>query len=259
MTDDDYKALKEDIRQYGLKNPIWIYEGQVLDGRNRSRACDELGIQPNYHTFYPGKATAIDFVVSMNLHRRHLDETQRGMVAGRLAQLPRGGDKTKVPIGTLTVEEASRKLNVSPRTTKRAHVVLKEGPPELIAECDAGETSLNDAVQQISKRKCAQRVLDEIPEDKRPESIEELQAQVEERLTILDRVSKISEAFHRISHVILKCRTGSPLNELFEDFDDRQLEWALQGVDEILSEFQEWRSEILRMNPSLKRALRQVN
>jgi hypothetical protein len=146
MTDEDYKALKEDIRQYGLKNPIWIYEGLVLDGRNRWRACDELGIPPTYHTFSPGKASPVDFVISMNLHRRHLNETQRAMVFEKLATRKRG-ERSNASIDafqSLTIDEAAKLGNVSTASIDRARVVRSEGSPELIAECENTLTSLND-------------------------------------------------------------------------------------------------------------------
>lgn len=257
MAPDEYAGLREDIRKHGLLEPIYVYQKTILDGRNRYKACTELGIEPLFVEWY-GQGSPVDFIVSLNLHRRHLNETQRAMVGERLATRPEGRPKT-TSIDAVSKAEAAELLNVSESSIDRARVIRKEGDPELIAECEAGETSLNDAVHQITQRKRAQRVLDEFPEDERPESIEELQSQISAQLTTLDRCSQVSKMFHQISQAVLKCRTGLSPDELFEGFDDRRLEWTLQGVDEILSEFQEWRSEILRINPSLKRALRQVN
>src|SRR3977135_224897 len=39
----DYHALREDIRQHGVKVPILVHGGEILDGRHRYRACRELG------------------------------------------------------------------------------------------------------------------------------------------------------------------------------------------------------------------------
>ena len=75
-------------RTLGLHEPIWLYEGQILDGRNRYRACQELGI-PCPTRVYEGQEP-LAFNLSLNLHRRHLNESQRAMVAERLATLPEG-------------------------------------------------------------------------------------------------------------------------------------------------------------------------
>ncbi len=45
---NDFRELKRDIREQGLCGPIWTYKGQIIDGRNRSRACADLGIEPTY-------------------------------------------------------------------------------------------------------------------------------------------------------------------------------------------------------------------
>jgi hypothetical protein len=48
MLDDEsvgFKALVEDIKANGLKEPVWRYEGKVIDGRNRVRACKAAGVE----------------------------------------------------------------------------------------------------------------------------------------------------------------------------------------------------------------------
>jgi Holliday junction resolvase RusA-like endonuclease len=81
-------------------------------------------------------AAALLNVVSLNLRRRHLDESQRALVAARIANLGNGqrSDHVEgVPIGT-----ASAMLNVSERTTKRAREVLRDGAPELVNAVQRG-------------------------------------------------------------------------------------------------------------------------
>lgn len=46
MSDEAYRELVEDIRKHGQLVPIWISNGEVIDGRKRLRACGELGIDP---------------------------------------------------------------------------------------------------------------------------------------------------------------------------------------------------------------------
>lgn len=79
----DFVDLKTDIKEKGLLEPIWIYQGKILDGRNRFRACQEAGVTIEFRE-YQG-TDPLGFVISLNLKRRHLDESQRAMVAARIA------------------------------------------------------------------------------------------------------------------------------------------------------------------------------
>lgn len=82
MTDEEYGALRDDIRANGLLAPITLYDGQVLDGRHRLRACLELGIEPRYEDF--AGDDPLSFVVATNVHRRHLSAAQRAALAVEL-------------------------------------------------------------------------------------------------------------------------------------------------------------------------------
>lgn len=78
---DEFEALKADISQNGLIEPIWLHpDGRIVDGRNRWLACDSLAIAPRFKT-WDGKGSLVAFVVSLNLHRRHLTSSQRAAVA----------------------------------------------------------------------------------------------------------------------------------------------------------------------------------
>lgn len=89
MSPAEFGALREDIRANGQREPIWTWRGQVIDGRHRAQACAELGIDPSTREYDGDEASLVGFVVSLNLHRRHLDESQRAMVAGKLMNVQR--------------------------------------------------------------------------------------------------------------------------------------------------------------------------
>ena len=78
MTDAEYAALVSDIAEHGQREAIWLHDGMVLDGRNRLLACNELGIVPEFREYTGDDLQA--FVVSLNLHRRHLTREQRDEV-----------------------------------------------------------------------------------------------------------------------------------------------------------------------------------
>ena len=70
--DDELQDLTDDIRAHGLIAPIVLFEGMILDGRNRAAACERAGIAPRYVQFEGGREDALILVVSHNLKRRHL-------------------------------------------------------------------------------------------------------------------------------------------------------------------------------------------
>lgn len=137
-----FEELKDDIRKNGVLEPIVFLDGAILDGRNRYMAARDLGIEYPRVEFDGEDPTA--FVVAKNLVRRHLTESQRAMVAAKLAKLPIGANQhsSGLPIG-----RASEMLNVGERTVARAKEVQENGAPELIAAVEAGEVSVSAAVE----------------------------------------------------------------------------------------------------------------
>jgi len=80
MEEADYRELVEDIRAHGLIEPIWLHDGQIIDGRHRYWACREAGREPSFRTWKAG-GSLVEFVVSLNLHRRHLNSAQKAVLA----------------------------------------------------------------------------------------------------------------------------------------------------------------------------------
>jgi ParB-like chromosome segregation protein Spo0J len=70
--EDELQDLTDDIRAHGLIAPIVLFEGMILDGRNRAAACERAGVAPRYVSFEGGREDALILVVSHNLKRRHL-------------------------------------------------------------------------------------------------------------------------------------------------------------------------------------------
>lgn len=158
ISGDDFALLRDDIKTNGLRVPIVLYEDKILDGRNRYLACSALGMEPKFTT-YKGQDPAA-YVVSLNLHRRHLTESQRAMVAGKLATLKNGERPAQICAGEKTQEEAAELLNVSRRAVQQARKVQSDGTPELIKAVETGEVSVSAAatVADLPKREQAKAV-----------------------------------------------------------------------------------------------------
>lgn len=138
-----FDEFVEDIRQRGVLEPIVMFEGQLLDGRNRYMAARKLGIKYPV-TEYRGK-DPLGYVLSKNLARRHLNESQRAMVAAKLAKLDHGVRQTGKFSDVPTQSQAAEKLNVSDRTLRSARIVQEEGTPELVEAVEHGEVAVSTA------------------------------------------------------------------------------------------------------------------
>jgi len=147
----EFDALCEDIREHGLREPItrMRFKGRrvVLDGRNRLRACLRTGMKPSWRDYEGTADGVLAFVLSCNLHRRHLDESQRAMVAARIATLAHGvrADRVDAQICASTQNEAAGMLGVARRTVQHARRLLDHGAPELVHAVDQGELAVSAA------------------------------------------------------------------------------------------------------------------
>jgi hypothetical protein len=98
------------------------------------------------------RPTPLEYVVSMNLHRRHLSVGQRAMIAKRTVATKHGGDRKSETIKSqncllISLEDASQMFHVSPASIKQAGVVQDRGIPELIALVDAGKCDVAPAAK----------------------------------------------------------------------------------------------------------------
>jgi ParB-like chromosome segregation protein Spo0J len=142
MEGTEFDALVADIKAHGLIEPIVIYQNQILDGRNRYRACEAAGVNYRVNNVIDTEFDPLSFVISRNLKRRHLNESQRAMIAARLSNLKLGDNQhSEGP----SIEGSSKLLNVGHASVERAKAVQRTGVPELVAAVDQGKISVSAA------------------------------------------------------------------------------------------------------------------
>jgi len=158
FNDEEFAALKTDIAAHGQRLPIILYQGKVLDGRNRYRACRELGIEPRCETAkVKNDDDALMLVVSLNEQRRHLSMAERTFAAERLATLLRGTNQylkgVDASIEAPTRLQAAKLMDVSIGSLERARRIAADGDKELQqAVCD-GRISLSAADDQVRRKR----------------------------------------------------------------------------------------------------------
>lgn len=172
MNKEELESLAADIRQNGLQNKIILYEKKILDGRNRFCACGIAGITPEFEE-YQG-ADPLRYIVSLNLHRRHLNESQRAIVAAKLANMKQGKRTDLQPSANLpkviSQPEAAKMLNVSERMIRIVKTIEKQAP-KLIEKIESGKMTAHKAQKEVATmRRIEERAAIATAGEKVPES-----------------------------------------------------------------------------------------
>ena len=167
MGEKAHDEFTADIGKNGLRDKILLDDDMILDGRNRHRALLKLGkCTPEcFETFEDycartgTKFDPIAFVVSKNIHRRHLTTRERAFAAARLADLKQGQRKSaNLQLSdTPTQKEAAEMLNVSPRSVASVKKVLNDGADETIEALEKGSVAVDvaESFAQLSKEEQA--------------------------------------------------------------------------------------------------------
>ena len=142
LPDDELEALAADIKKHGLRQPIIMFEGQVLDGWHRYLACKIAGVRAVERS-YDG-TNPVAFVKSANWHRRHLSESQRAQAIVSMNEWRSPGRSASNPVpgtGLKSTAELAKEAGTSPSTIERAKVVEERGSKVLKKAVVAGEVS----------------------------------------------------------------------------------------------------------------------
>jgi len=165
MEEDKLRELADDIRKNGQLVPVWLYEGKILDGRNRWAACQIAGVVPKAKEYAGDEPTA--FAVAMNDRRRHMNKGALAAVAAELlpffeadakrrqARKPKSESvPAKLPEqirGVESRQQAAKSVGVGERYVQDAKKVKQEAP-EVFERLKAGKITLQDAKREVAKK-----------------------------------------------------------------------------------------------------------
>jgi hypothetical protein len=169
MPDAKYRRFKADIAENGQHEPIRVYQGKIVDGRHRYRACKELGREPIIeHLKGPlSEADLARRVWSFNAERRHLTKSQLAMIAvdmeayldakAEAQQRMRAGGKIDAdPSAKLREGERAKgkasdvigaKSGISGRMVEYAMAVHASGVPHLVEHVKSGKLKVDGAAK----------------------------------------------------------------------------------------------------------------
>lgn len=194
MDPGELAQLVEDVRTHGLREPITLYDGQILDGRHRYAACRLAGVALRWELYEGDDPVA--FVLSKNLHRRHLTSAQKAAIAA--AALPaleaqareRQGTRTdlagpeddnireKIPESSRARDRAAALTGTNPRYVSEAKRLAQDAP-DVFEAMKSGAVSMTEAKALANQSEPGRKaVLNILPTMTKAERKAQLQLQV---------------------------------------------------------------------------------
>lgn len=189
MSTASLREMAEDIKANGQQQPVILFEGRLLDGRNRLKACELAGVEPVIED-WTGE-DPVRWVLSLNFHRRHLTDSQKSIVGARAEQLlaeraaeaqapsvPEPEPEAEVEeVVEAPAPEPSREMkrqareaaaalvNVSTNAIARGRKLIDHAVPELVGAVARGSVTLTQASRIAKLEPEKQRELAEQGDD----------------------------------------------------------------------------------------------
>lgn len=160
MPDAELQELVADIKKHGLLRPVEIYQGQIIDGRNRAKACELAGVTIRTAIAeIPENILPTEYVLSLNAHRRHLTPSQKAAAAvGAIPLLEKEANERQRLAGKLVEivpqakgrsrDLAAASVGANPRYVQDAKAI-QEKAPEVFEQVKTGEKTIPEAKREL--------------------------------------------------------------------------------------------------------------
>ena len=149
-TDEEFQEICKDVEKNGFQQPVKITTKNLLiDGRNRIEIAHAVEIEPSIE--YKDVKDVLGYIMSENLHRRHLTPGQKAMIAEKIANLPKGRH-VSIETSILSKRAVANKVGTSPASISRARTIRKLAPEEA-KQVEAGKMTMEQGYQAARRKK----------------------------------------------------------------------------------------------------------
>jgi DNA modification methylase len=211
----DLDALAEDIKKNGLQQPIILLNGSILDGRRRYMACRQAQVTPTFVEF-DGNIPPVDFVVSANLHRRHLTTSQGALAGLRILPLLKDDAKERQRLSKgrgrkgaqecatfrgKSADHAAQLVGSSARMIEMAKEVASKRP-DLLSQVEEGTISLSEARRELKRAESRRLRIANVPDNFEP-TVRLIQGDSQQQLPRLSEQSA-NQCFTSVPYYLLR-------------------------------------------------------
>lgn len=205
MSPSELDALTADVEAHGQRQPILVYDGQVLDGWHRYQACQRLGLEPRVETFRGGEDEARRLVLSANLHRRHLTASQRAVAVVSVAQWKPVGKPAVGANSVPSTELLAEQADVGTSTIEQAKTAVRAGRADEVREGRASVRRVAD--EERAKRAPAKPASEETEETEESEGPPALDDRLGDLVVEYEALQRVVEADDKLAAAWDECRT----------------------------------------------------
>jgi len=263
MDAEAFNALRNDIDENGLRQPITLYDGMILDGGNRYRACLDVGVTPVFVEF--AGSNIVSFVFSANLHRRHLSPGQQAAIVASaqdwsLAQKS-GRPESTQDCGLSTTKDRAAASGAHINTQAMADKVAKASP-ELAMQVAHGEKSLPQAVEELTGKRPGARPAAAVEDDVIPapipagmvqieqDRLDELRANLQEALEDNNSLGRVFDSSDPLSAALEEARRYREMNRVLES----RIAGLMNEKNTAIRAAKNWQAKFLKLEKQLAAA-----
>lgn len=245
MPANELGALALDIQTHGQREPAVMLDGMVLDGWHRYLACQQVGAEFRSVPF--DGADPVAFVLSRNLHRRHLTVAQRVTAVAECAKWATVGRPenrgSASPI--LTTRQIAEAADASEKTVKQVKAAIRAGLGDALR---SGDVSAERAAE-IAK----------LPKAKRAKALKEPKPPKEKKPRVVIAERKFEKLYEEVKAELAETKEAlaalADTAASVEAFKNDEQFKAMQVLREEMRSVKRRRDELMRENAELKKQI----